>query len=60
VGVVKEAGLKFVDENLRSNIHENTTIGQEGLPDGLKSLTPDMMFEREGRSRRRMDILEFS
>jgi hypothetical protein len=37
---VKEAVLKFLNENLRSDIHENTTIGQEGLPDGLKTLRP--------------------
>jgi hypothetical protein len=50
VRVVKEAVLKFVDENLRSDIHENTTIRQEGLPDGLKSLRRDMGFERERRA----------
>jgi hypothetical protein len=60
VRVVKEAALKFVDENLKSDIHENTTIRQEGLPDGLKSLRPDMVFEREGRAGRAMEILEFS
>jgi hypothetical protein len=60
VKVVKEAVLKFVDENLRLDIHENTTIRQEGLPDGLKSLRPDMVFEREGRAGRVMEILKFS
>jgi hypothetical protein len=60
VRVVKEAVLKCVDENLRSDIHENTAIGQEGLPDGLKSLRSDMVFEREGRAGRAMEILEFS
>jgi hypothetical protein len=60
VRVLKEAVLKFVDGNVRSDIHENTAIGQEGLPDGLKSLRPDMVFEREGRAGRAMEILEFS
>jgi hypothetical protein len=31
--VVKESVLKFVDENFRSDLDENTTIAQEGLPD---------------------------
>jgi hypothetical protein len=57
---MKEAVLKVVDEDLRSDIHENTTIGQEALPDGLKSLRPDMVFEREGRVTCVMEILEFS
>jgi hypothetical protein len=59
VRAVKEAMLKFVDENLRSDIHENTAIGQDGLPHGLKSLRPDMMFEREGRVGCSIEILEF-
>jgi hypothetical protein len=59
MSVVKEAVLKFVDEDLRSDIHENTTIKQEGLPDGLNSLRPDMVFETEGRARRGMEILQF-
>jgi hypothetical protein len=58
--VVKEAVLKFVGRNLRSDIHQNTAIGQEGLSDGLKSLRPDMVFEREGRAGRAMEIREFS
>jgi hypothetical protein len=58
--VVKEAVLKFVDENLRSDIHENTTIAQEGLPDGLRTLRPDIVFEREGNGGRVTEILEFS
>jgi hypothetical protein len=60
VRVVKDAVLKFVDENLRLDILENTAIGQEGLPDGLKSLRPDMAFEREGRAGRAVEILELS
>jgi hypothetical protein len=60
VRVVKEAVLKFIDENLRSDIHENATVRQEGLPDGLKSLKPDRVFEKEGRAGRVMEILEFS
>jgi hypothetical protein len=57
---MKEPVLKFIDGNLRSDIHQNTTIGQEGLADGLKSLRPDMVFEREARAGRIMKILEFS
>jgi hypothetical protein len=60
VRVVKEAVLTFVDENLRSDIHENTIIRHEGLPGGLRTLRPDMVFEREGRAGRAMEILEFS
>jgi hypothetical protein len=58
--VVKEAVLKFVDENLRSNIHENTPIAVEKLPDGLRPLRPDIVFEREGKGGRVTEILEFS
>jgi hypothetical protein len=57
--VVKEAVLKFVDGNLKSDVHENTTIGQDGLEGGLRALRPDMVFEREGRGGRVLEILEF-
>jgi hypothetical protein len=57
---VKDAVLKFVNGNLKSDIHENTNIGQDGLEGGLRALRPDMVFEREGRGGRMLEILEFS
>jgi hypothetical protein len=58
--VVKEAVLKFVGENLRSDIHENITIAKERLPDGLRTLRPDIVFERERNGGRVTEILECS
>jgi hypothetical protein len=57
---VREAVVKFVGGDLRSDIHENTTIEQEGLPDEVRALRPDMVFEREVRGQRIPKILEFS
>jgi hypothetical protein len=58
--VVREAVLKFVAGDLKSDIHENTAIQVDGLPEGLRALRPDIVFERDGRGRRMMEILEFS
>jgi hypothetical protein len=57
---VKEAVLKFIDKNLKSDIHENATIAEEGLPGRLRTLRPDITFEREGKGGRVIEILEFS
>jgi hypothetical protein len=58
--LLKEAVLKFMGENLSSDIHENTTVADERLPDGLRTLRPDIVFEREGKGGRVTEILEFS
>jgi hypothetical protein len=57
---VKEAVLKFVNKDLRSDIRENTTLTHEELPEVLRALRPDMVFEREGKKGRVIEILEFS
>jgi hypothetical protein len=46
VVVVRKPIEKFVSRDLRSKIHENETIHQEQLSEGLKNLTTDMVFER--------------
>jgi hypothetical protein len=53
--VVRDAALEFVNGNLKSDIHENTNIGQDGLEGGLRALRPDMVFKREGRGGRVLD-----
>jgi hypothetical protein len=40
--VVREVVVKFLGGDLRYDIHENTTIEQEGLPDEVRALKPDM------------------
>jgi hypothetical protein len=57
---VKEAMVKFIGGNLRSDVHDNTTIEQEGLPDDARTLRPDMVFEKEVREQRILEILELA
>jgi hypothetical protein len=45
--VVRRGIEQFLAEDLRSTIQENEEIRQEGLPDELGRLRPDMVFERQ-------------
>jgi hypothetical protein len=63
--VVKEAIINFIQEELRSDILENSQIQAEGLSEGLQALRPDMVFQRQPRESREeerqvTEILEFS
>jgi 3-dehydroquinate dehydratase len=44
--VIRRAVEKHLRTELRSAIQENEVIEQEGLPDELRRLRPDMVFER--------------
>jgi hypothetical protein len=51
--VTRRAVIKFIGRDLRSEIRENQRADQEGLPEELKALRPDMMFKQRDRSTRR-------
>jgi hypothetical protein len=44
--VVRKGIEQFLADDLRSTIQENEEIRQEGLPDEMRRLRPDMVFER--------------
>jgi hypothetical protein len=50
--------IKFIRQELRSEIRENQRAEQEGLPKELKALRPDMIFEQRDRSPRRREERE--
>jgi hypothetical protein len=52
-GVTRRAVIKFIGQELRSEIRENQRAEQEGLPEELKALRPGMIFEQRDRSSRR-------
>jgi hypothetical protein len=57
--VTRRAVIKFIGQELRSEIRENQRAEQEGLPEELKALRPDMIFEqRDRRPRRRREERE--
>jgi hypothetical protein len=58
--VVREAITKFVGARLRSEIHENTPIREEGLSEGQRGLRPDMVFDRRTDGGDVKEIVEFS
>jgi hypothetical protein len=72
--VVRKALIKYMGEDIRSEIPENQGAGYDGLPEGLAALRPDLMLERrdyeqrrrgerereEGEERKIIEILEFS
>jgi hypothetical protein len=51
--VTRRTVIKFIGRDLRSEIRENQRADQEGLPEELKALRPDMMFQQRDRSTRR-------
>jgi hypothetical protein len=53
--VVRKAVVTFVNRDLRSEIRENSEIGMEGLPDEMRQLRPDIVFERRICYRRRSE-----
>jgi hypothetical protein len=56
--VTRRAVIKFIGQELRSEIRENQRVEQEGLPEELKALRPDMIFEQRDRSPRRREERE--
>ena len=44
--VVRRGIEKFLIKDLRSVIHENKEVEQDGLPDEMKRMRPDIVFER--------------
>jgi hypothetical protein len=58
--VVREAVIKYVGQDLRSDITENQPIQEEGLAQHLAAKRPDMFFERQTRRGKVLEILEFS
>jgi hypothetical protein len=53
--VVRRGIERFLAGDLRSTIHENQEIRQDGIPNDLARLRPDMVFERQ-RSRSIADV----
>jgi hypothetical protein len=51
--VTRRAVITFIGQELRSEIRENQRAEQEGLPEEVKALTPDMIFEQRDASPRR-------
>jgi hypothetical protein len=52
-GVVRKAVEKFLVKDLRSEIQENQTLGQQGLSEEMRRLRPDMAFERRNQKKQR-------
>jgi hypothetical protein len=52
-GVVRRALIKFIGPDMRSEIRENQRTGQNGLPERLSELRPDMILEKRDRKPRR-------
>jgi hypothetical protein len=50
---VRRALIRFIGTDMRSEIRENQGVGEEGLPEELNRLRPDMRVERRNYDRRR-------
>jgi hypothetical protein len=58
--VIRDPILKFAGPSVRSDIKENQPIEQEGLSERVRTQRPDMVFERQARQGRVLEIMEFS
>jgi hypothetical protein len=60
--VIRESVIRYVGPELSSDIHENVPIGHIGLtdtvPDELKELRPDSVFDRMENGRRVTELIE--
>jgi hypothetical protein len=56
--VTRRAMIKFIGQKLRLEIRESRRAEQERLPEELKALRPDMIFEQRDRSPRRKEERE--
>jgi hypothetical protein len=56
--VTRRAVIKFIGQGSQSEIRENQRADQEGLPEELKALKPDMMFKERNRSSRKREERE--
>jgi hypothetical protein len=50
--VVRRSVMRFLENDLRSEIQQNGSVRQEGLREDLGRLRPDMMFERRNQNQR--------
>jgi hypothetical protein len=60
--MIKQAIIKHVADNLQSDIHENVPIGGQApdLPDEMRALRPDLVFQRTDNGRQITEIIEVS